>query len=292
MRKFLFLLIVCLPATGWSANLHYALDVQINTNERKITGTARIKAYDDIKIGLCVRNLRELKVDGSADVNTADDSINLTVQGDKEIIISYEAMFNETGANFIDKENVFLIDNWYPRPDVLVEHALAVTLPENFIATSEAESVTIHKHGKTKTFDFQFNHPLDSLHLAASTRYVLKKDQYNNISIESYFFKEDAQLADTYIAYTKKYLAMYESMLTPYPYRRFAVVENIFPTGSSMPTFSLLGNQVVNLPFIVKTSLGHEILHQWFGNSVFIDFEFGNWAEGITTKCKQYHYCK
>ena len=290
MRKLLFLLIVCLPATGWSANLHYALDVQINTNERKITGTARIKAYDDIKIGLCVRNLRELKVDGSADVNTADDSINLTVQGDKEIIISYEAMFNETGANFIDKENVFLIDNWYPRPDVLVEHALAVTLPENFIATSEAESVTIHKHGKTKTFDFQFNHPLDSLHLAASTRYVLKKDQYNNISIESYFFKEDAQLADTYIAYTKKYLAMYESMLTPYPYRRFAIVENIFPTGSSMPTFSLLGNQVVNLPFIVKTSLGHEILHQWFGNSVFIDFEFGNWAEGITTYLADHHY--
>jgi len=94
---------------------------------------------------------------------------------------------------------VFLIDNWYPRPDVLVEYDLAVTLPENFIATSEAESVTIHKHGKTNTFKFQFNHPLDSLHLAASTRYVLKKDQYNNISIESYFFKEDAQLADTYI---------------------------------------------------------------------------------------------
>ncbi|MBW2266690.1 MAG: ChaN family lipoprotein, partial [Deltaproteobacteria bacterium] len=159
-----------------------------------------------------------------------------------------------------------------------------------FIATSEAESVTIHKHGKTKTFGFQFNHPLDGLHLAASTRYVLKKDQYNNISIESYFFKEDAQLADTYIAYTKKYLAMYESMLTPYPYKRFAIVENIFPTGSSMPTFSLLGNQVVNLPFIVKTSLGHEILHQWFGNSVFIDFEFGNWAEGITTYLADHHY--
>jgi len=290
MRKLLFLLIVCLPATGWSADLHYVLDVQISTDERKIIGTARIKAYADIKIDLCIRNLRELKVNGSADVNTADDSIHLTVQGDKEIIISYEAMVNKTGANFIDKENVFLVDNWYPRPDVLVEYALAVTLPENFIATSEAESVTIHKHGKTRTFNFQFNHPLDSLHLAASTQYILKKDQYNNISIESYFFKEDAQLADTYIDYTKKYLEMYESMLTPYPYGRFAIVENIFPTGFSMPTFTLLGNQVVNLPFIIKTSLGHEILHQWFGNSVFIDFEFGNWAEGITTYLADHYY--
>ncbi len=283
-------MIVCLPTTGWSANLHYALDVQINTNERKITGTARIKAYVDINIDLCVRNLRELKVDGGTDINAVDDSINLTVKGGKEIIISYEALFNQKGINFIDKENVFLIDNWYPRPDILVEYDLAVTLPKNFIATSEAESVTIHKHGKTKTFGFQFNHPLDGLHLAASTRYVLKKDRYNNISIESYFFKEDAQLADTYIAYTKKYLAMYESMLTPFPYKRFAIVENVFPTGSSMPTFSLLGNQVINLPFIVKTSLGHEILHQWFGNSVFIDFESGNWAEGITTYLADHHY--
>ena len=69
-------MIVCLPATGWSANLDYALEVQINPHERKITGTARIKAYADIKIGLCVRNLRELKVNGSANVNTADDSIH------------------------------------------------------------------------------------------------------------------------------------------------------------------------------------------------------------------------
>jgi len=290
MRKLLFLLIVCLPATGWSANLHYALGVQINTHERKITGTARIKAYADIKIGLCVRNLHNLKVDGSAEVNTADDSINLTVQDGQKITISYEAMFNPNGTNFIDKENVFLIDNWYPHPNVLVEYDLAVTLPENFIATSESESVTIQKHGKTKTFDFKFNHPLDSLHLAASTRYVMQKDQYNNISIESYFFKEDAQLADTYIAYTKKYLAMYENMLTSYPYKRFAIVENIFPTGYSMPTFSLLGKQVVNLPFIVKTSLGHEILHQWFGNSIYIDFTLGNWAEGITTYFADYHY--
>jgi len=290
MKKFLFLLIVCLPATGWSADLHYALDVQINTNEQKITGTVRINAYADIKMGLCVRNLRELKVDGISNVTATGNSINLSVPSGKEIIISYEALFNQKGANFIDKENVFLMDNWYPRPNVLVEYDLAVTLPENFIVTSESESITIQKHGKTKTFNFQFNHPLESLHLAASTRYVLQKDQYNNIVIESYFFKEDAKLADTYIAYTKKYLAMYESMLTPYPYKRFAIVENIFPTGSSMPTFSLLGNQVVNLPFIVKTSLGHEILHQWFGNSVFIDFEFGNWAEGITTYLADHYY--
>ena len=290
MRKFLFLLIVCFPATGWSAHLDYTLGVQITPYERKITGTARIKAYADMEINLNVRNLHELNVNGAANVTTAHDSINLSVQAGKEIIISYEALFNQKSTNFIDNDNVFLMDNWYPRPNVLVEYDLSVTLPENFIAISESESVFIQKHGKTKRFDFKFNHPLDSLHLAASTRYVLQKDHYNNIVIESYFFKEDAQLAQPYIAYTKKYLAMYETMLTPYPYKRFAIVENMCPTGYSMPTFSLLGKQVVKLPFIVKTSLGHEILHQWFGNSIFMDTASGNWAEGITTYLADHHY--
>jgi aminopeptidase N len=33
---------------------------------------------------------------------------------------------------------------------------------------------------------------------------------------------------------------------------------------------------------IKDTPLGHEIVHQWFGNSVFADFEKGNWHEGLT----------
>ena len=289
-KKFIFILLICLPVTGWSANLKYALDVEINTTEHKVTGSARLKADAEKKINLSVGNLHKLKVDGN-DVNTvANENISLTVQKNKEIIINYEALITDKETNFIDKDNVFLSEKWYPQPDVLAEYALSATLPDNFIATSEAEASTIQKHGGTKTFNFQFNHPLDAIHLAASARYVLKKDYYNNIAVEAYFFKEDAHLADTYIAHTKKYLAMYETMLTPYPYQRFAIVENILPTGNSMPTYTLLGNQVVNLPFIVKASLGHEILHQWFGNSVYIDFAHGNWAEGITTYLADHHY--
>ncbi|MEJ2033126.1 MAG: ChaN family lipoprotein, partial [Deltaproteobacteria bacterium] len=58
---------------------------------------------------------------------------------------------------------------------------------------------------------------------------------------------------------------------------------NRLPTGFSMPTFTLLGQMVVRLPFITKTSLGHEVLHQWFGNAVEVDYSQGNWAEGLTT---------
>ncbi|MFQ5901254.1 MAG: M1 family aminopeptidase, partial [Thermodesulfobacteriota bacterium] len=35
-------------------------------------------------------------------------------------------------------------------------------------------------------------------------------------------------------------------------------------------------------PFILHSSYPHEILHNWWGNSVYIDFPKGNWAEGLT----------
>jgi uncharacterized iron-regulated protein len=60
-------------------------------------------------------------------------------------------------------------------------------------------------------------------------------------------------------------------------------VENRLPTGYAMPTFTLLGQAVIRLPFITETSLGHEVLHSWFGNSVGVDPSQGNWCEGLTT---------
>jgi len=185
---------------------------------------------------------------------------------------------------------VYLSGGWYPQPDAPVRYRLSVTLPENFMAVGASESVSRQTQSGTTTFDFHFNNPLDGLYLAASTRFVAQKETHNGIAIETYFFKEDAALADTYIQYTKKYLDMYAAMLTPYPYSRFAIVENILPTGYSMPTFTLLGQLVVKLPFIVRTSLGHEILHQWFGNSIYIDHSQGNWAEGLTNYLADHHY--
>ena len=290
LKKFIPVLLVLLPATGWSADIQYFLDVRINTTEKHLTGIARLNADKDTKILLSTAGLENLEVEGAPPRIDAKGNISLYLKKGKDVRVTYEAIGTKKGPNLINSENVFLMDQWYPVPDVLTEYTLSVTLPDNFTAVSESEDVTVTRHGGTKTFDFVFKHPLDHLHVAASTRYAVKKATYNGIDIETYFFQEDASMADTYIAYTKKYLSMYENMLTPYPYKRFAIVENIFPTGYSMPTFTLLGRKVVKLPFIVKTSLGHEILHQWFGNSVYPDYSHGNWAEGLTNYLADHHY--
>ena len=75
---------------------------------------------------------------------------------------------------------------------------------------------------------------------------------------------------------------MYESLIGPYPYAKFALIENFWETGFGMPSFTLLGSRVIRLPFIVNSSYPHEILHNWWGNGVYVDYASGNWSEGLT----------
>src|SRR5712691_12736539 len=75
---------------------------------------------------------------------------------------------------------------------------------------------------------------------------------------------------------------MYRSLLGPYPYSKFALVENFWETGYGMPSFTLLGEQVIRFPFILHSSYPHELLHNYWGNGVFVDFTGGNWCEGLT----------
>ena len=98
----------------------------------------------------------------------------------------------------------------------------------------------------------------------------------------------DAELAEPYLAGIERALDLYSGWLGPYAYDRFAVVENFFSTGYGMPGFTVLGQDVMRLPFIVDTSLGHEVAHDWWGNGVFVDETRGNWCEGLTTFVADY----
>ena len=77
-------------------------------------------------------------------------------------------------------------------------------------------------------------------------------------------------------------------MYGPYPFPKFAIVENFFPTGYGFPSYTLLGASVLRLPFIPETSLRHEIAHSWWGNGVLVDYASGNWCEGLTTYVADY----
>jgi aminopeptidase N len=141
---------------------------------------------------------------------------------------------------------------------------------------------------------FEFPHPSDGIDLIAGPYRVENRDARTALGtavrLRTYFHPEIATLAEGYLDAVLGYLNLYEGWIGAYPFTEFSVVSSPTPTGFGMPTLTYLGVDVLKLPFIRATSLGHEVLHNWWGNGVFVEYARGNWSEGLTTFMADYHY--
>jgi len=209
-----------------------------------------------------------------------------------EVVFSRENVGNEITAT-IGVEGIYLssMAEWLPwAENTLATYDLRIDTPEGFETVTQGQR-TEHSQsdGRLKTRWVATN-PSDGVNLIANHYFVHEEPVREGVVSYTFFLEDDARLRATYMERTKAYIAMYEEMIGPYPYTKFATVENWFPTGYGMPSYTLLGGQVLRLPFIPYTSFGHEIAHNWWGNSVFVDTDQGNWCEGLTVYCADYHY--
>lgn len=192
-------------------------------------------------------------------------------------------------------EEIILLDGascWYPCIKTVNETAtfkVTAITPKDYEIVMEGDRVSRKVNGGITNTIWDFPYPSSGIYLVGG-RYIINEDKYNDIKLYTYLFPVDVSLSSTYMEHTKKYLELYERLLGKYPFKKFAVVENILATGYGMPSYTLLGQSVMRLPFIVKTSLGHEIAHNWWGNSVYPDYESGNWSEGLTTYMADHMY--
>ncbi len=85
---------------------------------------------------------------------------------------------------------------------------------------------------------------------------------------------------------------MYTELFGAYPFDAFRIVENFFDTGFDMPGYTLLSGRLLQMPWVTLApgSLAHEFVHNWWGNSVFVNYEEGNWCEALTTFTTYYYY--
>lgn len=101
--------------------------------------------------------------------------------------------------------------------------------------------------------------------------------------LRTYFHAELGLLAEVYLEAAAGYLARYDAEIGDYPYADFSIVSAPLPVGLGFPGLAYVGREVLPLPFMRARSLAHEVLHNWWGNGVAVDYEGGNWAEGLTT---------
>lgn len=270
------------------ANLaEYQLQVSFDLPQSKVKGKATIIPPTGRRLKLYLDELEVLsfRVNGrSLDLRQFANPTELEVAGGV-VEITYEGVFQDPEGSVIDERGVILRDMWYPLVAGPCRYTLTATLPRDYEALSEADQITKSREAGTATFRFVFPHPLpeaDGLTFAAFPGLQVSRTTYRDIELAAYFTPEHAGLAGPYLKNAREFLEMYERLLGPYPYRRLAIAESFQPSAYSMPTYILIGREELDLDEWGVPTLAHEVLHQWFGNSVFTDFDWGNWNEGLT----------
>ncbi len=189
----------------------------------------------------------------------------------------------DVSPGIVGADGVYLsgASRWYPAvADALVTFDLEVTLPPGWRSMSQGRREREEAEQPRETW--RIASPQDEIFLIAGpfTEYRRSAGAVEALVL---LREPDPSLAARYLEATGRYVEMYRQLIGPYPYGKFALVENFWETGYGMPSFTLLGPRVIRLPFILHTSYPHEILHNWWGNGVYVDYGSGNWSEGLTS---------
>ena len=167
---------------------------------------------------------------------------------------------------------------WYPVfEDAPVSFSIEVHLPPGWSSVSQG----MRERGGAVD-RWTESRPQRDIQLIAAAFHEYRDDT-GPVALFAFLRTPDEALARRYLEVTGHYIDLYSRMIGPYPYEKFAMVEDVWDSGLGMPSFTLLGERVIRLPFILHTSYPHEILHNWWGNGVYIDYESGNWGEGLTS---------
>ncbi len=209
----------------------------------------------------------------------------------EDVQFSKENVGREVTATISDRGAYFSSSaTYYPTgEESMASFKLTADIPENWESISDGNRLSNETRNGRKIQSWENPFKSDG-NMFMAAPFVTRSTWVDSVEVACYFFPEDTSLFDSYLPATARYIQMYSELIGPYPYERFTVVENFFPTGYGMPAWTLLGQQVIRLPFIVYTSLGHEVLHNWWGNSVYVDYERGNWCESATVYGADYRY--
>ncbi len=193
----------------------------------------------------------------------------------------------ETTTGLIEGRGAYLDGGtcWLPTiPGSLFEFKLLVTVPDYWESVSQGALESRTDRGGMRTSRWESSVPNEEVYLIAGP-YRFYESDLNDVAIYGFLYEADdaGELWETYVPLTSRYIDLYEAEIGSYPFPKFAIVENFWQTGYGMPSFTLLGSTVIRLPFIPYTSYRHEILHNWWGNGVYVDWEAGNWCEGLTS---------
>ena len=182
-------------------------------------------------------------------------------------------------------EGAFLFgaEGWLPlSPDGRGVFNITVQTAAEDRGVATGTLVAEHLDASSYSASFRFEGPADDLAVFFGG-YVVDETMAGDLRLRTYFPERHAGEAEAYLRAMADYIARYEALIGAYPFDGFAVVAAPIPVGYGLRGLTYVSTQILHLPYMRGRSLAHEILHSWWGHGVRIDYDSGNWGEGLTT---------
>jgi aminopeptidase N len=301
-------LLVLLLAAGaaQAATPHLDLEVELDPVSRRLQASARLTSERPPDIALHPRlAISRVTVDGVA-LAPADVARLAPARGERRFLIEYAGTLPPLPASpqpsanpasfYAAAEGSYLAPGarWYPDPGTGFTYTVKLKLPADQKGLVPGRQLREGEAQGRWTADYAYPYPAEGIWLLAGPYKVAQRaaalGDGTAVTVRTWFHPELADLAPGYLQDSARYLQRYSRAIGAYPFGDFSVVSSPLPHGLGIPSLTYLGREVLRLPFIRATSLGHEVLHNWWGNGVVPDWGSGNWSEGLTTFQADYAY--
>jgi aminopeptidase N len=210
-------------------------------------------------------------------------------------------------AAHISPEGIFLDENggWYPsvhhdpahaQGELATYHLTADPVSGmKLVAGADPDEQAAQRSGKLV---WSGKYPMPGLALVGGAHQV-KEEEAGAIHLAlHYSVPTDEQSRGTieantglFLAAAKEYLQRYPPLIGPYPFDSYTIVENFFSSGFAFPEFTLLNQVLLQMGprALMHGYLDHEMLHSWWGNTIYVDPADGDWCEAITSYAANYY---
>jgi len=173
--------------------------------------------------------------------------------------------------------------DWLPHEaDAVARFEVTLEMPAAYRGLATGSLAEERVSGDTYTARFDLTGRADDLGLFFGP-YQIGEAMRGAVRLRTYFRPGDTGLSGAYLDAAGGYVARYADQIGPYPYAGFSVVSAPIPVGLGFAGLTYVSQSILSHPYMRGRSLAHEVLHNWWGNAVGVDYDSGNWCEGLTT---------
>ena len=187
---------------------------------------------------------------------------------------------SETGAYLFDPLA------WLPEPFASAHQSVRIETPVPFRGVGAGELLSETHSDGLYTATFRVDRSLAEADVFFGPYEIsenLLELPGGTVRLRTYFLAKDQAYAEAYLDASARYITRYSQDVGHYPNAGFAVVSAPIPVGYAFDGLTYISEAILAHPYMLGRSLAHEILHNWWGSGVRVDYSAGNWAEGLTT---------